>query len=525
MSRDIAKDAVFVKSAPISHDEHPVVRGPDLVSLVEQLNSANCSSDRGGEAAVAAAAGAVGAVSASALSSLRHEAFQRCVASLPFIGFQATNLARAAQELFHMIHGRKRAATAIATLTSRSGCDDPSDDAPVSKAADFFWQVDPSLFDNRLRREKKKTNKTKQQQQPQPQSQSQEKGGGSSVGGDDNGEDGNDSSDDEDAGPTRFGLPPHCTVFVGVASNIFLSGARESLALMARHRFFDVLVVSGGAFEFDIQRALDPASVRVGSFSAYSFSSATCSSAGEVQSYGNITVAPSQKLRDFFSAVIPQILFHGAGRTKADMEEEKDVLEDSPHRAPERSGTTILSPNQFWTRVARLLPAEARESSVLWHCVENHIAVYSPSLVDGSVWDFLKPYARPSGGGGVAGGGGDEQPLRLVVDLVRDIGKINKAAVRAKRSGAIVLGGGVVKHHVLNANLMRNGADFNVFINTAQEFDASDGGARPDEAVSWGKIRKTGTSCKVYSEVAAVFPLLVQMTYGEVLAREQKRQP
>jgi deoxyhypusine synthase len=37
---------------------------------------------------------------------------------------------------------------------------------------------------------------------------------------------------------------------------------------------------------------------------------------------------------------------------------------------------------------------------------------------------------------------------------------------------------GVIKHHVLNANLMRNGSDFSVFINTGQEFDGSDTGAR-----------------------------------------------
>jgi deoxyhypusine synthase len=50
----------------------------------------------------------------------------------------------------------------------------------------------------------------------------------------------------------------------------------------------------------------------------------------------------------------------------------------------------------------------------------------------------------------------------------------------------IILGGGVVKHHICNANLMRNGADFAVFINTAHEFDGSDSGASPDEAKSWG---------------------------------------
>ena len=39
------------------------------------------------------------------------------------------------------------------------------------------------------------------------------------------------------------------------------------------------------------------------------------------------------------------------------------------------------------------------------------------------------------------------------------------------------VGAGVPKHHILNANLFRNGADFAVFVNTAQEFDGSDSGA------------------------------------------------
>jgi deoxyhypusine synthase len=32
----------------------------------------------------------------------------------------------------------------------------------------------------------------------------------------------------------------------------------------------------------------------------------------------------------------------------------------------------------------------------------------------------------------------------------------------------IILGGGLVKHHTCNANLMRNGADYSVYINTGQ---------------------------------------------------------
>lgn len=49
------------------------------------------------------------------------------------------------------------------------------------------------------------------------------------------------------------------------------------------------------------------------------------------------------------------------------------------------------------------------------------------------------------------------------------------------------------------SDCQRNGADFSVFINTAQEFDGSDAGARPDEAISWGKIRKTASPVKASS--------------------------
>lgn len=76
---------------------------------------------------------------------------------------------------------------------------------------------------------------------------------------------------------------------------------------------------------------------------------------------------------------------------------------------------------------------------------------------------------------------------------------MNGEAVHAspRKTGMIILGGGLPKHHICNANMMRNGADYAVFINTAQEFDGSDSGAQPDEAVSWGKIRSSAKTIKV----------------------------
>lgn len=61
--------------------------------------------------------------------------------------------------------------------------------------------------------------------------------------------------------------------------------------------------------------------------------------------------------------------------------------------------------------------------------------------------------------------------------------KINDIAVRAPCTGMIIVGGGLVKHHVCNANLMRNGADFAVFINTGE---CAGGGGVTGGRTGWG---------------------------------------
>ncbi len=133
---------------------------------------------------------------------------------------------------------------------------------------------------------------------------------------------------------------------------------------------------------------------------------------------------------------------------------------------------------KVWTpsRVIKFLGNEINDKrSIYYWCAKNKIPVFCPALTDGSLGDmmFFHNYRNPG----------------LTIDIIRDLVKLNKLAITAKKTGAIILGGGLVKHHICNANLMRNGADYAVYINTGQEFDGSDAGARPDEAISWGKLK------------------------------------
>ncbi len=71
-----------------------------------------------------------------------------------------------------------------------------------------------------------------------------------------------------------------------------------------------------------------------------------------------------------------------------------------------------------------------------------------------------------------------------------------------------------------NANLMRNGADYAVYINTGSEYDGSDSGASPDEAVSWGKIRSIAKPVKVHGDATLIFPLIVAQTFAQHVQRK-----
>eukprot|EP00057_Strongylocentrotus_purpuratus_P024251 XP_011678725.1 PREDICTED: deoxyhypusine synthase-like [Strongylocentrotus purpuratus] len=77
----------------------------------------------------------------------------------------------------------------------------------------------------------------------------------------------------------------------------------------------------------------------------------------------------------------------------------------------------------------------------------------------------------------------------------------------------------VLRKVVFNSSIQRSpeGADYAVYLNTAQEFDGSDSGAMPEEAVSWGKIKGTAKPVKVFGEASIIFPLLVAETFAKMV--------
>lgn len=269
----------------------------------------------------------------------------------------------------------------------------------------------------------------------------------------------------QESGESKSG----CTIFLGYTSNLISSGVRESIRYLAEHKMVDVIVTTAGGIEEDLIKCL--AHTYLGDFN---LSGKELRERG-INRIGNLLVPNDNycKFEDWLMPILDQMV----------LEQNTEGIRWTPSKMIHRLGKEINNPD-----------------SVYYWAYKNNIPVFSPALTDGSLGDMIYFHSFKNPG--------------LVLDIVEDIRKLNSQAVFAKRTGMIILGGGLIKHHIANANLMRNGADYAVFINTGQEFDGSDSGARPDEAVSWGKIKTDAKPVKVYADASLVFPLVVAETFA-----------
>ncbi|VEU20419.1 DEKNAAC101380 [Brettanomyces naardenensis] len=273
------------------------------------------------------------------------------------------------------------------------------------------------------------------------------------------------------------------TIFLGYTSNLISSGLRDTLRFLVQHKMVSAIVSSAGGIEEDIIKCLAP--TYMGDFA---LPGKDLREKG-LNRIGNMIIPNENycKFEDWMNPILDK------------------MLAEQTESAKKRGAESLDADAPFWTPstfIDRLGAEINDETSVLYWAHKNHIPIFCPSLTDGSVGDMLFFHTFRA------------SPQQLRLDIVADIRKINTMSLEATRAGMIILGGGLIKHHICNACLMRNGADWAVYINTGQEFDGSDAGARPDEAVSWGKIKAEAHMIKLYADVTTVFPLIVAATFA-----------
>jgi len=252
---------------------------------------------------------------------------------------------------------------------------------------------------------------------------------------------------------------------MSITGNLFATGVREILAYSISKGLIDVLVTTAGALDHDIARSLG------GSYYTGSF--------------------------DMDDVELASKGYHRLGNVLIPKEHYGVLVERFVHKVlAEVGGGSFGTYELVWAFGSRI----EDEFSVLRQAYLMRVPVFVPGIVDGAVGTAILTFndVRRSRG----------EPL-VGLDLFKDEREMVNRFSSAKILGGLLVGGGISKHHVIWWSQFRGGLDVAIYITTAVEYDGSLSGARPREAVSWGKVKPSAKMVHVFSDATIALPILL----------------
>lgn len=265
-------------------------------------------------------------------------------------------------------------------------------------------------------------------------------------------------------------IKTHSKIYLGYTSNMVSSGLRDIIRYLLEHKKIDVCVTSGGGFEEDIIKCL-----------------------GETV-LGDFRL-PGKELREKAINRIGNLLVPNNNYIR--FEEFSFPILEEIYNEQRKTGKVYTPYEIIWKFGEKI----NNKKSICYWAWKNKIPIYCPAILDGSFGDMVYFFKY--------------KHEDFKIDIAEETRQLNESTTGLKKSGVLILGAGIVKHAILNAHLYRNGADYAVYINNAPEFDGSDAGALPEEAVSWGKLTPESKRIKVYGDATILFPLLVAKTFAK----------
>ncbi|MBQ3685426.1 MAG: deoxyhypusine synthase [Candidatus Methanomethylophilaceae archaeon] len=179
-----------------------------------------------------------------------------------------------------------------------------------------------------------------------------------------------------------------------------------------------------------------------------------------------------------------------------------EVLEDNllPMFDEIFAETTSLTTHEIIDQVGARLN---NEDSLLYQCHKHNVPIVVPGITDGSfgcqLWMYYQLHRK------------------LRIDLFADEQMLSEMTNDAEYTGAIIIGGGISKHHVIWWNQFRGGLDYCIYLTTAMEYDGSLSGAQIREAVSWGKVKPEAKKMTVEGDATITLPLIYAGVVDRVL--------
>ena len=256
-----------------------------------------------------------------------------------------------------------------------------------------------------------------------------------------------------------------CTKFLSFPADIMATGTRGLIRQLVENDMVDVVVTTCGTLDHDIARIL-------------------------ADYYHGDFAMDDEKLREEGVSRLGNVLVPDDSYGIPIENWIQPILEDL------YSQESRWPPWKIWHELGlRLAKEENSSESFLVECAKKNIKVFVPGPTDGAVgsqlWLFWQSHKD------------------FTLDVLAEEHELSDIVHEAKSTGALIVGGGISKHHTIWWNQFRDGLDYAVQVTTAPEWDGSLSGARVREAVSWGKVRPKARRITVEGDATVLLPLIL----------------
>lgn len=249
-----------------------------------------------------------------------------------------------------------------------------------------------------------------------------------------------------------------CTKFFGLAGAMVPAGMRQIVSDLIRAKDIDILVTTGANLVHDI----------IESMGLHHYKGTDVTDDIELKHHA---------INRIYDVFLPEEHF-------ARLEEKlQPVFGELPDK---------LSISELLSYIGSKLDDDC---SILKSAYDTNVPVYCPALQDSIIGlqAWLYKQTRP-----------------LNVDVFADMKGLIDLCYEAKRTGVLIVGGGVPKNFILQSMLVTpKSFDYAIQLTMDRPETGGLSGATLDEARSWGKVGENARAVTVYSDATITLPLIV----------------
>ena len=261
----------------------------------------------------------------------------------------------------------------------------------------------------------------------------------------------------------------NCIKFLSFPACICATGTRGIIKELIKRKLFDVIITTAGTLDHDLARVWK--NYYHGSFNVDDKQLHK----QKINRLGNIFI-PNECYGKILEQKMQPVLIE-LGKTKQKWSTKELVWEFGKHLEKEKN----------------------RNDSIIYWSWKNKIPMFIPGITDGAFGSHIWMYYQ--------------EHRDFTIDLLKDEQELSDIIFDAKKTGALIIGGGISKHHTIWWNQFRGGLEYAVYITTAVEYDGSLSGAQTREAISWGKIKEKADNVTIKGDATLLLPIMINALF------------